>query len=67
MPLVLTRKTDERVIIWKDGGSADDSIEVIVGEIKGSSVQLLFKAKRHIMIARKELLCKKWRDTHESK
>ena len=60
MPLVLTRKQGETVIIFKDGGRAEDAIAVTVIET-GRTVKLMFEAEKHMKILRKELLVREER------
>ena len=53
--LVLTRKQLETVVI--DAG--DETIEVIVAEIRGDKVKLAFSASKNVQINRPEIRAKK--------
>lgn len=50
--LVLTRKSEQKIII----GKGDDAIEIVVLKISGEQVSLGIKAKPHIRVLRKELM-----------
>ncbi|MCH2155943.1 MAG: carbon storage regulator CsrA [Opitutales bacterium] len=47
--LILTRKTDEAIVIGSD-------VEIIVTKVEGDSVKLGIKAPREVTIYRKEVL-----------
>ena len=56
MALALSRRKDQTILIFKDGGDAEDAVAITVGKIKGGYVMLHFEAADHMKIVRKELL-----------
>ena len=60
--LVLTRKTNEQIIVWKDGGDEEDAIVItVIAEKAANGVKIGIEAAPHMLIARKELVTgKEW-------
>tara|TARA_Y100000361_G_C11139074_1_gene333933 strand:- start:495 stop:683 length:189 start_codon:yes stop_codon:yes gene_type:complete len=54
--LILTRKKQESVVIYKTDGSADEILcEIVVTSLGTKQVKLAFEAKNNIRIDRKEV------------
>ena len=54
--LILTRKKQEAVVIYKTDGSADEILcEIVVTSLGTKQVKLAFEAKNNIRIDRKEV------------
>ena len=51
--LVLTRKTDEAIIIELPNGQ---QVDIIVSEVKGNQVRIGIDAPRNVIVLREELI-----------
>ena len=54
--LVLGREEQQQILIFKDGGDAEDAVCITVMKIHGKRVRIGIEAAEHMKIVRKELL-----------